>query len=92
MLTILALLHFGPFEQKGIALAVSFLLENVNFDQYFWCCRGFLEGMKVCNKVCHEAGREVTYCGYKCQKAAYKIHKRVHEQMGKTAKGGADTE
>jgi MYND finger len=72
----LPLLHFSPFNQNA-SLRIS-LKDTVNFDHCYWCRRCFPEGMMSCT-ACIKAGYTGTYCGSECQKAAWKVHKRMHE-------------
>ncbi|KAG7356318.1 ring finger domain containing protein [Nitzschia inconspicua] len=72
----LPLLHFSPFGRDAF-LGVS-LRSDVKYDQCFWCCRLFPEGMAFCEN-CHAAGRKVTYCDSRCQNAAWRVHKRIIE-------------
>lgn len=72
----LPLLRFSPFE-RFVNLGIS-LRSTVKFEQCFWCCRVFPEGMLVCSS-CYEAGKTVTYCDGRCQRASWKIHREMHE-------------
>jgi hypothetical protein len=68
------ILHFSPFDKHTIH-GMS-LKADVTFEQCYWCCRVFPKGMKVCGP-CHDSGNTVTYCDQRCQKAAWKVHKRT---------------
>lgn len=72
------LLRFSPFE-KGAFLGIN-VGSSVKFDQCFWCCRAFPEGMQSCNS-CWTNGKTVTYCDNRCCKAAKKIHEISHREF-----------
>ncbi|KAG7371424.1 zinc finger C3HC4 type domain containing protein [Nitzschia inconspicua] len=80
----LPLLHFSPFEDN-IFLGISMAIDT-KYDVCFWCCRLFPEGMVLCAN-CDNAGRKVTYCDSRCQKAAWRVHKRRIEMMPSCTKG-----
>ena len=68
------LLPFGPFE-GNINYNIS-LKESAKFDQCFFCNRVFPEGMLFCENC------DATYCDERCQRAGWKLHKRLHEEVG----------
>ncbi|KAG7343749.1 zinc finger C3HC4 type domain containing protein [Nitzschia inconspicua] len=74
----LPLLHFSPFEDD-IFLGIGPGMDT-KYDACFWCCRLFPEGMMVCAN-CDNAGRKITYCDARCQKAAWRVHRRRIETM-----------
>ena len=68
------LLPFGPFK-GNINYNIS-LRESAKFDQCFFCNRVFPEGMLFCENC------DATYCDERCQRAGWKLHKRLHEEVG----------
>jgi hypothetical protein len=68
------LLPFGPF--KGSINYNISLRESAKFDQCFFCNRVFPEGMLFCENC------DATYCDERCQRAGWKLHKRLHKEVG----------